>query len=238
MLVIGCISLACISNAFLLTTWLEIPSLSSYEQLQYGERLMHAAFFSLIPITLGGCLTLLERQLYKSRTLLIITLPIFAILLTISLYLTYPQSNPKVRFPGFNVTQADIDAATYIANNSPTSTIILSNILTAAASVEKYGFQTYYNTASGPVFYYAIPSGGPLADAFNDMLYKGQKRETMDRIMALAGVKHGYFIVHSYWDDADRIIAGASQNADQTLNISSDNTTLTIFRYDVAANSK
>lgn len=232
------LALAMVANAFLVSTWLEFPLLDRYEQLQYSERILHSAIFFLIPGTIIAILFALKTIARAYRFLFIPSLITLAITLTASLYLTYPQYNAKVHFPGFNVTAADTAAVRqFAATGTSTDYIVLSNILTAAASVETYGFKKYYETNNGQVFYYAIPSGGPLALAFNDMLYQGQKRETIDSVLALTGANRAYFVVHSYWDDAYRIIEGAQKTADESAHIVSGNTSVWIFTYNRSVSS-
>ena len=46
------------------------------------------------------------------------------------------------------------------------------------------------------------------------MLYQGQKREYMEAAMDLVGVDTSYFVLNSYWANADEIIEGAKKTAD------------------------
>ena len=82
------------------------------------------------------------------------------------------------------------------------------------------------------MFYYAIPSGSPLARLFDKMLYEGQKREYMEEAMRVAEVPHAFFVVPSYWDRADSIVRGAKATADAWTEITRGRTTLWIFTYD------
>ena len=45
------------------------------------------------------------------------------------------------------------------------------------------------------------------------MIYQGQKREYMIEAMNLTGVDTAYFVVTSYWANANKIIAGAKKTA-------------------------
>ena len=92
--------------------------------------------------------------------------------------------------------------------------IVLSNQLTSAAALTEYSFAKYFNTEKGELFYYAIPTGGPLYQEYGHMLYEGQKRTYMETAMDLVGVQTAYFVVSEYWANADDIIEGAKQTAD------------------------
>lgn len=92
--------------------------------------------------------------------------------------------------------------------------IVLSNQLVSAASLTTYSFAKTFDTSLGKLFYYSIPTGGPLYQQYGNMLYKGQKREFIETAMDLAGVNTGYFVVNSYWANSDEIIKGAKKTSD------------------------
>ncbi|MBI5728314.1 MAG: hypothetical protein HY984_01005 [Candidatus Magasanikbacteria bacterium] len=221
-----------LSNIFFLSTWISIPQLHLYEQRQYAERLLHILMYFILPFAILAIVMTIKKIVTPWRQSLCFGL--LATALSISVYLTYPQDNPKVHFPGFNVTAVDIAAAERIHDQTPTAVqyIVLSNILTAAASVEKYGFLTYYSTPEGKMFYYPIPSGSPLTKHFNDLLYQGQKRRTVDEALQLTGADRAYFLVHSYWAKAPEIIRGAKATADRAEEMVVGNTAIWIFTYD------
>ncbi len=212
-------------NSFLLSSWITFDDLHIYEQLQYGGRLLHVSLYFVLPISIIGFLSLIEYIEKKSKTLLWLIFPIVSLLITGSLYLLYPQTNPKVYFRGFNVTQADYTAATFIHDTTPAHMpyVVLSTILTAAASIEQYGFLSYYDTSKGNQFYYSIPSGSPLYELFLSMVYKGQKRAFMEEAMTLTGTKRAYFVIPKYWDRFDEIVRGATESADEAIPIQDGN---------------
>lgn len=205
------------SNAFFVSTWITLPNLDAFEQIQYAERLRHISVFFLLPLSLFGLVRFVawvwdQRGLwFLERYVLVGWL---AVLLTSSWYLTYPQRNAKVHFPGYNVTGNDIAAAEFIFAESGHEAVVLSNILTAAASIDTYGFAKYFDTPEGQVFHYAIPSGGPLYERYLKMLYEGQKREYMGEVIGLTGAPRAYFVVNSYWHKFPEIVAGAQKTAD------------------------
>lgn len=200
--------IAVLINALLLSTWIKIPLLDNYEQLQYAERLVEIIPLFLAPLALFAIAKLIAKNNI---------VPIFlSAICLLSFYLYYPQQNPKVNFPGYNVTAADFTAVEYIQTVAPQKEyFVLSNILTAAASIEKNGFEKYFFTPEGPIFYYSIPTGGPLYQSYLKMLYQGQKREEMRKIAALTGAKIGFFVVNDYWHNSREAVEGAKKTADR-----------------------
>lgn len=148
----------------------------------------------------------------------------------ISLYLSYPQRNIKARFPGLNVTDNDFKAVEWIHNrHNQYDYIVLSNQLVSAAALTNYSFAKYFSSPYGEIFYYSVPTGGLLYKQYGKMLYEGQKREYMIEAMNLVNVKKSYFIVNSYWANADKIIEGAKKTANAWLII--DGGKVWIFEY-------
>lgn len=219
-------------GAFLLRSWIVFPGVAGAEQGDYPLRLIRTSMLFALPFAMYAIYGVLRMAERKGWTALRYIFPIvFACLLTISLYLSYPQKNPKAQFPGYNVTAHDADAVRWIHDREGEEYryIVLSNPLPAAAALEAYSFAKYHDTPKGPVFYYSIPSGGPLYGYYLDMVYRGQKRETMEAAMALANVKHAYFILDDYWANAKTIAEGAKKTADEWHGI--DGEKVWIFMY-------
>ncbi|OIO20297.1 MAG: hypothetical protein CO029_00120 [Candidatus Magasanikbacteria bacterium CG_4_9_14_0_2_um_filter_41_10] len=107
--------------------------------------------------------------------------------------------------------------------------IVLANQLVSAAALTKYSFAKSYQTSIGELFYYSIPTGGPLYQQYGKMLYEGQKREFMIAAMDLVHVDTSYFVINTYWANADEIIEGAKKTADSWQNI--DDGAVWIFEY-------
>ena len=69
-------------------------------------------------------------------------------------------------------------------------------------------------TFQGKIFYYSIPSGGPLFKLYERILYEGQKREYIDEVMRLTDAKKVYFVVNNYWSNFQKIVDEAKKTAD------------------------
>ena len=76
-----------------------------------------------------------------------------------------------------------------------------------------------------------MPMGDPRTfyDYYLEMLYQGAKNDTMQRLMAEAGVTEAYLVLNDYWDNSQGILAQASQSAAEIFEI--DNGKVYIFRY-------
>jgi len=203
-----------IIDAWILRSVIVFPNVIVYEQGDYPLRLLKSSLLFLIPFAMYGLYTLYtfaidaiknKKQLVKISSVILIS-----ILLTLSFYLSYPQKNPKARFPGFNVSQSDVNAVHWIHDrHTDYEYIVLDNQLVSAAALTEYSFAQNFNSTLGELFYYAVPTGGPLYQYYGKMMYEGQKREYIKEAMDLAGVDTAYFVVNKYWANSEKIITGA-----------------------------
>jgi hypothetical protein len=224
-------------GAFLLRTLITFPNVASSEQGNYPLRLLVGAVAILIPSAMYGAYILGKEKMEFVRKKIKLNLNTYqligsikiGILLMLSLYFAYPQVNQKVYFPGFNVTEYDKAAVEWIhEQNESYDYVVLSSILTAVTALTEHPFASYIDTTLGPQFYYSIPSGGPLYLAYEEMVYQGQKRETIDKIFELTNVRKVYFVIPWYWSNVSGIIDGAKKSADSWHSIDDK---MMIFEY-------
>lgn len=216
-------------SAFLLRSLVVFPDVAAYEQGDFPLRLVKLSLIFLLPFAMLGFYKLLTK-LQSKYSIFYILSSIFTIIITLSLYLGYPQHNPKARFPGLNITQSDYNATQWIHDqNEQYDYVVLANQLVSAAALTKYSFAKYFQTDSGEIFYYSVPTGGLLYKQYGQMLYEGQKREFMETAMDIAGVDKSYFVLNSYWANSDKIIEGAKKTADSWQII--DEGKIWIFEY-------
>lgn len=230
-------ALALTISSFLLRTLVVFPDVHANEQGDYPLRLLKSALLFILPLAMAGiwrvnnwCANLASK--YKNLKLqYVLSLIGLAGLVTISWYLSYPQWNPKVQFPGYNVSAADYEAIAWIHNqNQDYNYVVLANQITAIAALEKYSFAKYFLTPEGYLSYYSIPTGGTLYNYFTEMWNKGQNRETMIKAMDAVGVNKAYFVIPAYWTKFDSIVAGAKKSADSWQAF--DNQKIYVFTYE------
>lgn len=229
-------------SGFLLRSWIVFPDVHAMEQGDYPLRLLKTGLLFLLP---WGIFSLIfygeklwnyvrDRSYLKSVRILGLTvLMITSFLLTLSFYLSYPQWNQKVKFPGYNVSASDFKAVEWIHNdNTDYDYIVLTNPITSVAALQEYSFAKYFKTPQGEISYYSIPSGGSLFSLYTEMWMQGQKRETMVKAMNLVGVKKAYFVIPSYWTHFNSIVEGAKKTANDWKMI--DDGKLYIFFYKIS----
>ena len=179
----------------LLSGLLSFPSLPAYEQNEFGNRLLALAHVALLPL-IAVALTKVAMSVFRPAIPVIIrssTLLACGLAATGALYISFPHNDAHVSYHGYNVSRSDIDAVRWIHGLSGREPIVvLSNQVTAAASIREFGFLRYYPvTIEGKIaqlYTYSIPTTSPLAELFREMVRK-PSRETMRHAMDLVGVK-------------------------------------------------
>jgi hypothetical protein len=215
-------------NYLLIKLFVSFPSLISYEQQAYSERILEISFYFLIPLFLFALYKLFEKLQANQRFLKLFFILLFPLFLTFSLYYSYPKDDGEDYQidRGYNVSASDIAAVHAIDQDAGSADyIVLANQMVSAAAVREFGFAKYF----GPYFYYPIPTGDPLYQYYLKMVYEPPTRATITEAADLTGVHLVYFVLNDYWTDADKITEAAKSTADNTTEI--DNGKIWIFKY-------
>lgn len=212
-------------NYAVMKSAVEFTFLIDYERSNYADRLIPLALFFLVPflIVFSGKLTGLLRA--RPVVLRVFFIVLLAALITSSFYLTYPRRDNYETSHGFNLGAADVSAVWDADRDaSGADYVVLANQTVASAAIREFGFTRYYDD----VFYYPVPTGGPLYQLFLDM-NDHPNLETAGQAMDLAGVDRLYFLVNDYWWQSDRIVEVAKTNADEWWSVG--NGAVHIFKY-------
>ncbi len=223
--------------SYLLVKILPFSFLIDYEKNNYSDRILLISIFFLAPFILTALYGFIHRTLKQKNSVKIPLLLFMVILITASLYLSYPRFDRYFNSRGYSVGQSDIDAARRIEKNSEQDYIVLANQQVSAAALREFGFKKYYETDSkSKIFYYPIPTGGPLYQYYLDMVYKKPSRRTMLAAMELTGVNEGYFVLNKYWWAFPKILEEAKLEADSWEEIYGGEVYIFKYKYDKIEN--
>lgn len=215
--------------AYLISSQIAFRDLISYEQGNFSGRLLVLIVIFLSPALISGLQGLIEKiakQDRVSRTIWVI----FGLgLLVASLYVSYPRFDRHFNSRGYSTGDNDVRAVNLIDQEADGNYIVLANQQVSAAALSQLGFDHYYESSTGPLYFYPIPTGGLLYDYYLDMVYEAPERATMEEAMALAGVSESYLVVNRYWNLSARIIAAAKLSADSWQSVGGNE--VFIFRY-------
>lgn len=192
-----------------------LPDVISYEQFDYSLRMLWMMGFTLLPFFWYGGLAAinrLQRTHWSVQGLLVITLTAG---LTANLYLLYPRVDRMVNHRGYSTGAADLIAAEFIDFQNPNGNYaVLANQSVAAGALRQLGFKYEFRTKDGPVYFYPVPTGGPLYQYYLDMIDKGPTTDIAKAALEYTGAERVYFVLNDYWWRDYRIANEAKKYAD------------------------
>ncbi len=209
-------ALGLLGSIFILSTSFTFTNVISYEQSEYALRLLQALTLVGLPFLIIAISTLTTHKKWIAAPLMLV----MSLFLTISWYMSYPQSNQKVIHSGVSVSQADIDAVRLMEKQSAGEPyFVLSNQMTAAAALQEFGFKHYLNSAEGSILWYPIPTGGGLYQHYLAASYLEPGLAVMQRAARFTGVDRGYLLVYRYDWNAPRIISALQQSTNSWFTV-------------------
>lgn len=233
-------------NALLVGFFIRLPGIGDHEQFQYSDRLMHFATYLLVPFFLYGLLEsikLFEKKYVRMGAGIIVPLAC-AFALTASLYASYPRVDAYTLDKFINTSATDINTVHAIdLHAAGIPYVALSNISTAAAALQEFGFTrakntasrnssqpTYFKTSEGELYYYSIPTGGPLYLAYLHMTEENPDRATADYVLALTGASRLYLVINEYWHTFNKITPLAKQTANEWFSTDGGRALVFVYR--------
>lgn len=214
--------------AYLLINRINFQGLINYEQGNYAARLLIIILFFFLPLMVLGLKNWLEKILAQNAFIKITWLIFGLGLLCASLYLSYPRFDKYYNSHGYSTSANDRSAVSLINQEANSPYIVLANQQVSAAALDILGFDHYYPTPAGLLYFYPVPTGGPLYQYYLDMVYKNPDRKFAIEAMTLVGVKKAYLVVNRYWHQSGRIINEAKLAADKWRTINNE---IYIFEY-------
>jgi hypothetical protein len=104
----------------------------------------------------------------------------------------------------------------------------------SAAAVATLGFKRY----AGDVFFYPIPTGGPLYETYLRMTYQEPSRETVADAAKLAKTDLVYVVINDYWWRSQPVSEEIRGIADMDWGIGGDPWKVQVYRFDLSTDSK
>ena len=214
--------------AFIISSQIVFTDLINYEQTNFAGRLLTLILIFCLPFIIASLQNFIDLILSQDKLTKIIWLVFGLALITISLYVSYPRFDKYFNSRGYSTSQNDLTAVRLINQEAKGPYLALANQQVSVAALKELGFDHYYDTAAGPIFFYPIPTGGQLYQYYLDMVYKNPSRKTMAQARALTGVKESYLIVNKYWFESAKVINEAKLRANSWQTINNE---VYIFKY-------
>lgn len=241
--------------AYLLTLTLPFRFLISYEREDYAGRVLILSALFAAPFVFSALRGMIAKVLARGADLRLPFAGLLVFLITASFYLTYPRFDNYFNSRGLSTGRSDLEAVRLIDKEHRGDYIVLADQQVSAGALREFGFKKYYEPhesgsveaapatcglketsdcaskpAGDPIFFYPIPTGGPLYQYYLAMVYDKPSRETMDKAMDLAGVREGYLVLNKYWWAFPKILDEAKFRADEWWSIGDGE--VYVFRYE------
>jgi hypothetical protein len=199
--------------------------LIDYERSDYPQRILFVAGLFSLPFILLALETFIAKLETKTNYIKICWLILLSLMVTASLYFSYPRVDNYYNSHGYATASADVEAVRWIDQHGKNQDyIVLANQQVSAAALREFGFKKYYNS----LFYYPIPTGGPLYQYYLQMVTKPEQ-STIEAAMKATGVTKAYFVLNDYWWAADKLGPEAEAIADTSVSL--QNGQIYIFEY-------
>ena len=217
-----------------------------YEQSNYADRLHVIGTLILILASLSGWERVFERTRKAPGALTAGCVVLLLLLAAAQSYNALPRNDAIVTGHGWSVGAADRLAAQFIENDSRGEAYtVLANQSVSAAAVDSYGFKRYTSTN---VFYYPIPTGGPLYAIFERLVYGTPSRDLLEEAGTLGQSSRVYVALDDYWWMSEKLRESLKHIADANWTIGSradqepteddpDGTRVFVYRFDLTSAS-
>ena len=211
--------------------------LIDYERGNYADRLNTIAILCLIPAAIPGLTIFIERLKRAPRLYSLVMLAFVVAIGTALSYNALPRHDALVTGRGWSTGAADQEAVKlieYDADGKPYT--VLANQSVSAAAVDLLGFKRYSTTNDGDVFFYPIPTGGPLYETFLRMTYGEPSRDTAKDAAKLGGTDLVYVVLNSYWWKAPQVAESLRAVADKDWSVppqTEEGWKLRVFKFDL-----
>ncbi|MFA6171949.1 MAG: hypothetical protein WCW77_00060 [Patescibacteria group bacterium] len=200
--------------SYFLTEGLSFSYLINYERSAYSDRILFLALLFLFPFILLVLKWYLEKLFIQKGLILFSSGALLAVLMTASLYISYPRYDAYFNSRGLSTGNFDIEAVRWMEEDAGGEYIALANQQVSAAALHEFGFKHYLKAKTGEeIFNYPIPTGGPLYQYYLAMVYDKPTRTRMEKAMNLTSAKTGYFVLNKYWFQYPKILEEAKLSA-------------------------
>lgn len=214
--------------SYLICSCLQFVNVIDYEQSSYSQRIPWLIFFFMLPIIIVYLNKLITIIFSETKKIQVICLFIATGLMSAALYGAYPRFDKYWNSRGYSTSKYDIQAVRAIEADSPGAYAVLANQQVSAAALHEFGFNRYLSGSSGKIYFYPIPTGGPLYQYYLNMVYKTPDRENIASAFTLSGTDTIYLVINRYWNNSRRLIAEAQTTANTWWQIDNE---IYIFKY-------
>jgi hypothetical protein len=215
--------------SFFFLKYISFDYLIDYERNDYQNRILFVSVIFLLPFIFNSLYAFIYKTLEQKKPIKYPLIFFLLLMLSTSLYLSYPRFDKYHNSRGYSTGINDLKAVEYIEKNSKNDYIVLANQQVSAAALKNFGFSRYLkNKNNEEIYFYPIPTGGELYRYYLEMVYEKPTKENMLKAMEFSKVSEAYFVLNKYWWAFPKILEEAKIEADQFTDINEE---VYIFKY-------
>lgn len=223
-LLIGALTLMAASG--ILENASDFTFLIQYEKGDYAQRLWQIATMILL---IGG-VPAIGKMFDRLRTALPIGSAVAIILLgsigAANAYNSLPRHDAVQASRGWSMSAQDVEAVRWIDRYAKGKDYtVLANQTVSSAAVKEFGFKRY----AGDVFFYPIPTGGPLYQAYLKMTYEDPSLDTVKDAAKLGKTDLVFVVINDYWWKAEELNQKIGEIADDSWKIGNNKVNIYVF---------
>ncbi len=203
--------------------------LIEYERQNYTYRLgVLSLLFLAIPLA-RWMSDRLETLAKRSGALFAMVLLALIGATCVHFYNALPRHDAGQASSGWSVGKADLEAVRWIhEQGADTTYTVLANQSVSAVALEQFSFFRY---AKNDVFYYPLPTSGPLYRLFLKTATTQAKLEDIRAAALLTESKRVYVVLNAYWWEAEHVREHLSRLANRTTTFQER---VWVFEFDLA----
>nr|MDA3802601.1 hypothetical protein [Patescibacteria group bacterium] len=215
--------------SFLITSSLSFSNVISYEQRDYALRILKIFLIHLLPVIIIFLSFIVNKIRDKKKGNKISAINLACVLITISLYSSYPRIDKYYNSRGYNTSYYDLKAVNEIESDANGNKyFVLANQQVSAAALYEFGFEKNISIKNSEHYFYPIPTGGLLYNYYLDMVYDKPSYENIKNALDLTKVDFAYLVINKYWYRSAELINIAKIEADSYFDINNE---VYIFKY-------
>lgn len=214
--------------AFILSLSIKFSDVIAYEQNAYSQRLLIISFLFMLPSILLVLNLAVQKILKQNQVIKIIFLIMASIVLSASLYISYPRLDRYYNSRGYSTSSYDIAAVKAIEQKMTDQRYaVLANQQVSAAALKEFGFEKKVGENS-EIYFYPIPTGGKLYEYYLRAVYGAPTKNLMEEAMNFSGTDNVFLVINKYWNRSAELINQAKLEADSWQSIEDE---VYIFQY-------
>jgi len=216
--------------SYVISQYISFDFLIDYERDYYRQRLLILSSLFSLPIIIIFFHDFFLKLKKQNNIIKLFFLSIISFSILASVYSSYPRVDKYFNSHSFSLSTYDLETVSFIEDlaqeKEDKGYIVLANQQVSVAALKTFGFNRYIKD---DLYFYPIPTSGPLYPYYLKMVYDYPSRENIKEATTIAGVDKGFLVLNKYWWGFKRLVEEAKIEADDFYQLNDGD--IYIFQY-------